>query len=352
MNKQQLQSKFRSLRSKSKSRRVSPRTKINRGRRRGLPRGMSNTMVPYSLSGVESVFSRTSVTPDRTFVRLRFLETPYQTGNLTGATLYVDKYALNAVYDPYLGSGGTQPSGFAEMFNQYQWCRVWGSTITVRVTRVEHQSDSPYEICIVPIPYGATPTPPSSLKQYVEQPYASYSEGVSVYADAPHVIRKRMDVCRLMGVPPYSLAEAGYIQNDSANTANICQWHVVLLQPNSVVSNTALQLSVEIIYDCEFFNRTANPSQFVDRLLREAKTSGKLAEMRAEASVPIKPIPRYISTDDDSKDFVVDETSIKPSVLVPTPLTSKSLLTCTTPPATIPRVATTVSTSTKTFIRS
>lgn len=267
--------------------------------------GASKAPTIFPLRGPSQYVSRVSVTPDRAFVKLRYLEPPYQTGNLTGAATYVDKYAINSIYDPYLGAGGGQPSGTAKMFAQYQFCRVWASTIHFRVTRNEHQSDSPYEMALVPISYGGTPTPPSTFSQYVEQPYSIYKEGVSVYADQAHTLSMRMETTKLGGVVPYSLANATWYHNNAANATYTHEWHCVVQQANAAVNNTSLQISVEIEYECEFFLRTSNSASLLDKVLEDSITSGRLEEIKKSLAGEVIKTPHLrIST--DSKDEVLE----------------------------------------------
>jgi hypothetical protein len=280
-----------------RARRASRRTSGRRARKDGS----SDALSFWGLRGPETMFSRIAATPDRMFVKLRYLEPPYQTGALSGGTIYVDKYAQNATYDPYLGAGGGQPSGLAQCFAKYQFCRVWASTCTLRITRNEHNSDSPYEIGLIPVPFGGTPSPPTTFATYIEQPYAMYREGVSVYADQPHVLKRRIETNKLAGLAPVALMHNGYYHNNAANSVNLNEWHIVLLQSNAIVGNTALQVSVEIEYECEFFQRTATPASYLDEVYSDAIRTGRAEEIKRKLAGEVKVMPHLRETADESK---------------------------------------------------
>jgi len=306
---------------------VGKRGQADRPKRRRLnPKGRSNMINPFAHLGPETMFSRTSVTPDKTFCRLRYNEPSYNTGALTGAVMYVDKYALNSTYDPYLGAGGGQPSGLAQMFAKYQFCRVWASTIKFHVTRTEHSSDAPYDICLVPIPYGGTPTPPSTINQYMEQPYAIFQQGVSVYADRPHTIVKRMETPALAGLTFNGLDHSSFWHNNAANAIYQHEWHCIVLQPDAAVNNTFLKINVELIYECEFFMRTANPASLYDEVIKDAIETKRFDIIKESLAGKSAPMPHNKLSDPLSPtDDPYLSISVPSSVSTTTAITPKIL---------------------------
>ncbi len=275
-------------------------TKTRRTARRKQPRvgktnaklggGESKMMTPFRKLGPQTIFSRISQCPDREFVRLRYCEPPYSTGTLTGGSVYVDKYALNSVFDPYLGTGGGQPGGLARMFAQYKYVRVWGSTITLKVGRSEHDSDYPYDVALVPITYGGAGSPPSILSTYIEQPYALWKRGCSVYADQPHVLTSHMETAKLAGLPDVGIYNTNWYHDVTANATYTHEWHVVVTQPIALVNNTNLEITVEITYDCEFFMRLAQPTAFLDKVISKVKDSGLEDEVKEEFTGDVETI--------------------------------------------------------------
>jgi hypothetical protein len=261
-------------------------------KKNGKMGGDSKRMTVFKDRGPETIFKRISEAPDRTFVRLRYVEPPYVTGSLTGGAIYVDKFALNSTYDPYLGAGGGQPSGLARMFAEYKYCRVHGSTIKAHVARTEHSSDYPYDMCLVPISYGGVGSPPTILSTYIEQPYSKYQRGVTVYADQAHTLQHTMTTAKLAGTTVSGIQETKWFHDSTANCTYNHEWHLVLSQPDVVVNNTILQISVEIVYDCEFFMRNCTPTAYIDKLINYAEETGlkdRLDEHKVEVVDVVKP---------------------------------------------------------------
>lgn len=226
-----------------------------------------------------TLFSRTSQTTDREFVRLRYAEPLYDLGNIGSITSpTVEKYALNAVYDPYLGVGGGQPGGLARMFAMYAFCRVWGSRIRVTATRSEHGNDIPYILVVVPISWAATTSPPTILSTYIEQPYARKKTGGSAFSDKCTTITHKMRTPKISGLSASGLMESAWAHNSTANTFYLNQWHIVLATEALVTAGIAL--SVEMVFDCEFYGRLAQPTAYFFDFHAAAVAAGMEQEVK------------------------------------------------------------------------
>jgi hypothetical protein len=278
------------MESKRSGKRAEKRTR-QRARRRVASTADKGMLVPFSHPPPYTVLSKDSQTPDRTLVRLRYLEPAYLTGSMTGGSTYVDYYRINSIFDPYAGTGGGQPAGTARMFSQYRYCRVWASTIHVNIARAEHQQDYPWDFAVVPLTSAMVASPPSSFSQFVEQPYAKLDRGVSVYADQSHTITQRVTIPKLMGVSEYDMSNPEFRHTSSTNPTFDCRWAILLIQPIVAVDNTQLSVEVYIEYECEFFDRNSTPGAFIESVMTDASIA---ARERAETKLsPPLPVPHH-----------------------------------------------------------
>lgn len=214
-----------------------------------------------------------------------YVEDTFNTGNLP-AGIYRDRYALNGLYDPYLGAGGGQPSGFATMAAQYGQYYVHGSKITVRVTRDDGNTNRPYDMCICPISFFGATTPPTTFATYREQPYCKSAMGTQINTDGVHTLSAYMSVNKIEGMQDtWASSFRGGI---AANPTSLPEWHVVFRDPIGA-TNIQLDYSVKITYYVTWINRLANPAAFLDEIIKESKKTGLMDEVKKRL-MPAEPI--------------------------------------------------------------
>jgi len=256
---------------------------------------------------------------DKVFVRLKYKEPTYTASQSLG-TLYEQKYAINDIFDPYLGVGGGQPSGYATMYANYRYAICHGAKITVTVSNTVNQNDNCTDICIVP--YAAGNTTASTFETACEQPYAIKRTLNSAKSGNPQVILKQFITTRKIEGQK-NLRQDLYETINGVSPANIAFWSI--FSQTSTGQGTGLNTftwDIRITYYCEFYGRENTPASIVDSLIKDAKASGKWDELihkddeKKEAFVKDyvrKPFKYVIVTEDETKEEKkVPETPRKP----------------------------------------
>lgn len=227
-------------------------------------------------SRITAIKGRPLFNADQARVKMLYAEPMFTTGSLP-LGVYRDRYALNGAYDPYMGAGGGQPSGFATLAAQYGSYYVHGSKITVTVTRDDGNTNRPYDMAICPISYLGATTPPTSMSQYREQPYCKYRAGTTVTTDGIHTMTHYMSVNKIEGMQ--DTWAASYRGGVASNPTALSEWHILFSDPLAA-TNVVLDYSVKIVYYVTWINRLSNPASFMDEIIKEAKKTGLMDEVK------------------------------------------------------------------------
>lgn len=210
-------------------------------------------------------------------------------------------YALNGIYDPYLGAGGGSVSGYSLMSSQYGYSMVKGSKMELTIRRTTDTADNgPYDVCLIPIPSSGSSSLPSSMATMKEQPYAKFIPGVSIGADKAHRITSYMSVTKIEGLK--DIYAPSYRAATGSNPSIIPVWMIGLqmADPSQTTLTISVIVSVKITYYVEWFNRLTNPGSFIDKVLKKAIETGLVDELKKEVSPSSPVIPRkknYIKDD-------------------------------------------------------
>lgn len=233
---------------------------------------------------------------DRAHVKLRFCEPPYIVScpALVSAP-HVDQYAINGIYDPALGVGGSSCSGYTLMTSQYGYSLVKGARITVNVRRaVDTDQNSPFDGFVCPITSEGSASPPTSLATWQEQPYCIRIRGTSIGSDKGHTVHQYMSVAKIQGLK--DIYAPSYRAASGANPVTMPRWYVGFINgdPGIAADQVSLVVTVSITYYVEFFERYSNPGSFIDKALKAAKEAGILQKLYDEnhRSTPYPILPK------------------------------------------------------------
>lgn len=254
---------------------------------------------------------------DRARVRMNIVEDEFLEELVaTASTPQRLTYALNGIYDPYLGAGGGSVSGYTLMSTQYGFSMVKGSKIEVQVRRtIDTDQNSPYDVVVVPIPSAGSASLPTSIATLREQPYAKFIAGTAIGSDRHNKIVSYMSVTKIEGLK--DIYAPSYRSTTGANPAIIPIWCIALQQADPTVASLSVSVivSVKITYYVEWFNRYANPSNYLDKVLQRAADKGILDDIRKEL-IPTSPVevrPKKYVKSCDHKD---ECKCVRPSIAI------------------------------------
>ncbi len=180
------------------------------------------------------------ITPDTTYVRLRW----YDPVNLLGSTAAGQVYRGNSAFDPDMSGGtSTQPAGFDNYAQIYSHYQVIGSSVKIQFTNL---SGTPARLLLIPTIASTNP----GINAGYENPYAKIKVCGGVNGNGNATISSYMKTKKLYGRNTSSLNFAAAV---GANPANQWFWH--LRAASLDLTDLDLDGNVIITYFLKFFQR-------------------------------------------------------------------------------------------------
>lgn len=233
---------------------------------------------------------------------------------LKGGTIENASFAMNGLYDPYLGAGGSQPSGYATLFAQYRQANVYGARIDVDIMNSDSTTDYEWEVGL--IPYAANALVAASMETAREQPYSLWRQSGSARGGRPQVhLSQYMSIKKIQGES--NIRQEEYYQVSGANPDAQYRpfWNVKMWAPQGATEPgvVKLQVAVKITFYCEFLGRLNTPPSLIDTLINEAKATGHWEELLRK-----KGIVKFEELDEPLDFAEVEEPPPPPKKAVPT----------------------------------
>lgn len=197
---------------------------------------------------------------------------------LSGGVVVNESFAMNGLFDPFLGTGGGQPSGYDNMFTQYDKCLVHGARIDVDVINSNSATDYEWEVCLTPYAAGALVA--TTMETAREQPYSLWQQRGGARSGRPQAhLSQYMSIAKIQGES--NIHQDKYYQPYGANPATRPIWTLKFdaIQSAAEPGTVTLEVAVKITYYCEFIERLNTPPALVDTIIREAKASGHWEEL-------------------------------------------------------------------------
>jgi len=222
--------------------------KSHRGSRGAKQSGSGN---PHSQRSVLGGF------PQRMKARLKYVEIFQLTGT---ATVAYRVYGTNCLYDPYLGTGGHQPSNFDRWMQIYDFYVVLGCECTMSYYNAATGSSTPAAFGMIASDTGSDVSALGTASYIIEQPRATYSLVTAGIVNAPRSPLQRQkwrtsdwaDGADVRGMSSWW----GTSSNNPGSVTYVEAWH------GSLDGSTtgAFTYKFEMFFDCEFWgpHPTAN----------------------------------------------------------------------------------------------
>jgi len=188
--------------------------------------------------------------PQRMKARLKYVEIFALGGT---STVAYRVYGTNCLYDPYLGTGGHQPSNFDKWMTIYDFYVVLGSTATMSYFNAASGSTVPAAFGMLASDTGGDVTSLGTVTYIIEQPRATYSLVTAGIVNAPRSPVQRQqwrtsdwaDGADVRGMSTWW----GTSSNNPGSITYMEAWH------GSLDGSTtgSITYKIEIIFDCEFW---------------------------------------------------------------------------------------------------
>jgi hypothetical protein len=238
--------------------------------------GQSDTN-PFGPSNISSYVGDPLFQADRALVKHRYAEAPYK-WTVSSLSTEFERYRLNDLFDPYVGTGGGSPSGFTLMSSQYTYFRVHKSRIKVQLNRAEHTFDDSLFVAIAPLPYGAVVSPPTSIEQLIAQPYSKHKVMTGAFGNKSSIeLSHTMTVEKIQG--ERDIYTSAYSGGAATSPVIVPEWVIGIFNSNTG-ANAILDVQVTVDYWSEWTVRRSAPLALIERALRFYAINGKEEEKK------------------------------------------------------------------------
>lgn len=184
--------------------------------------------------------------PDTMRTHLRYEDTI----TLSGAA---QQYTFrgNSLFDPDFTSTGHQPMYFDQFISIYEKYRVYGSSIKITVNNNVAAGGSPCEAVLAPVSSIPTFTSSSMAKEVARAKFTGL-----VPAGGFRIGRSSnaITTVTMLGLRGPQIYDADYAAVFSANPVQLWYW-ALYFYPASTGGTLNVSFTVEIIFDCEFYDR-------------------------------------------------------------------------------------------------
>ena len=209
----------------------------------------TNYRTPRQREEVKTVIPKAIGFPDRIQTTLRYsdiwaLAPGAQAGQYT--------YRGNSLFDPDYTSTGHQPRYFDQYAAVYSKYVVTSSSIKASV--MNNVGTSPLFVVVFPstdIPTLLTGAPAS------EYPRAKQSKLLGVAGYQTVAVAHKAATTTILGLKPHQINDLDFAALTGANPTQIWYWNLFFQNVNP--TNLSISVSIEMEYNCEFFDRIEAP---------------------------------------------------------------------------------------------
>jgi len=211
--------------------------------------------------------------PDTTFTVLRYADV------LTFASSSPIQYTFraNSLFDPDVTSTGHQPLYFDQYIASYEKYRVFKTHIRVRVTNNTQQFVN--ELVVIPASQIPTLT---SISMAREQARSVTTGPLPAFQSVPKTIELSLSTKTVLGLQRSQIYDQDYGAIFSANPVEL--WYYSLYAWSSS-TGIDLVVDVELIFECEFYDRAPLSLSLEERAKRVASVYAALVRPVRSATV-------------------------------------------------------------------
>jgi len=203
--------------------------------------------------------------PLRMKARLKYVEI-FSLASTT--TVQYRVYGTNCLYDPYLGTGGHQPSNFDRWMQIYDFYVVLGSTATMSYFPSTTSSGTPAAFGMLKSSTGGDVATLGTATYIIEQGLATYSlvpAGIVNAPRSPLQVQKSRTADWADGADVRGMSTWwGTSSTNPGSVTYIEAWHGSL----DGAATSAVTYKIELMFDCEFWGLRASTPSFAHELVR------------------------------------------------------------------------------------